>query len=256
MKINKDKIGRNILVACLSISGMVSISVGAVLNNLEVKKPINKVKINVIEKSTAKKDAEPILKEISIEVNMPLSVDVKDYIENIESLDKNVLKKCKLDTSLVNVNEKGTYTYQITYKDKKYNGIVKVEEKEAPIIDNITLKNIRLELGSSLPKNLNDYITEEIPEEAKKEILIDLTKVNTKEVGNYQYTVSYQNKIYTGNIEIYDNNKQTFIEDNSTKNNNNNNATVAPVQTPSTSDAQQAETPQTDQNNSQEEVQQ
>ena len=45
MKINKDKIGRNILVACLSISGMVSISVGAVLNNLEVKKPINKVKI-------------------------------------------------------------------------------------------------------------------------------------------------------------------------------------------------------------------
>ncbi len=216
MKINKDKIGINVLMASLAVSGLLSITTGATLNKKVInKKGKNKVYVKVIQRSTANKNVVPVLKEITIEPNMPLSVDVKDYIENIDELSKTTLKKCKLDTSLINVAEPGTYTYQITYKEKKYNGIVNVKEK-TPVINNITLKNIRVELGGSLPKNINDYITEEIPEEAKSEITIDLSGVNTKVVGTYQYSVAYQNKIYTGTVEIYEN-KQTFIENTDNK---------------------------------------
>ena len=126
------------------------------------------------------------------------------YIENLDYIDAKVLKKFKLDTSLVNVTQAGTYTYTISYKDKKYNGTVNVKEKELPIINHMTLKELSLELGSKLPQNLNDYVVESIPEEAKNNIVINLSKVNPNMAGTYQYTVTYKDKIYTGNIIIYE----------------------------------------------------
>lgn len=204
IKINKNKIGINIMIIALSISGLLSITSGAVLNKMNVK-PKNKVKIKIIEKQVPKKKSNiPILKEITVEVNEPISVNINDYIENLDDIDTKVLNKFKLDTSLVNVTQVGTYTYTISYKDKKYNGTVNVKEKELPTINNMTLKELSLELGSKLPQNLNDYVVETIPEEAKNSIVINLSKVNTNMAGTYQYTVTYKDKIYTGNIIIYE----------------------------------------------------
>ncbi len=203
--INKNKIGTNILMMSLIISGMISLTSGAVLNKMEFKKPKNKVKIKIVEKSLGKQKTNvPKLKEIEVEVNVPISVNIEDYIENLNEIDEKVLKKFKLDTSLVNVSEKGTYTYTISYKDKKYNGTVNVKEKELPTIEKMTLKEINIEKGSNLPQNLNDYIVEDIPEEAKAVIKIDTSKVNTNNAGTYQYTVKYKDKIYTGTIKVFE----------------------------------------------------
>lgn len=204
ININKNKIGLNIMILSLSISGLLSITSGAVLNKMNIK-PKNKVKIKIVEKQVPKKKSNiPTLKEITVEVNEPISVNINDYIENLDDIDAKVLKKFKLDTSLVNVTQAGTYTYTISYKDKKYNGTVNVKEKELPIINHMTLKELSLELGSKLPQNLNDYVVESIPEEAKNNIVINLSKVNPNMAGTYQYTVTYKDKIYTGNIIIYE----------------------------------------------------
>ncbi len=236
IKINKNKIGNNILIMSLAISGIISLTSGAVLNKMEFK-PNRNVKIKVIEKRIAKKKTNiPKLKDIEVEVNVPISVDIKDYIENLEEIDEKILKKFKLDTSLVNVTEIGTYTYTITYKDKKYNGNVTVKDKELPAIDNMTLKNINIEKGSSLPKNLNDYIVEDIPEDAKDRIIIDTSKVNINLAGTYQYTVKYKDKTYTGTITVFESQPQVIIkeepENNEQNNSTNNNESTE--QTPTT----------------------
>lgn len=204
LNINKNKMGINIMIISLSISGLLSITSGAVLNKMNIK-PKNKVKIKIVEKQVPKKKSNiPTLKEITVEINEPISVNINDYIENLDDIEPKILKKFKLDTSLVNVTQVGTYNYTISYKDKKYNGTVKVKEKELPNINNMTLKEISLELGSKLPQNLNDYVVESIPEEAKNKVIIDVSKVNTNMAGTYQYTVTYKDKIYTGNIIIYE----------------------------------------------------
>lgn len=203
-KINKNRFGIDVLIISLSISGIFSLTCGAVLNKMSVK-PKNKAEIKVIQKQIAKQKSNvPNLKEITVEVNVPISVNIRDYIENLEDIDEKVLERFKLDTSLVNVTEVGTYSYTISYKEKKYNGIINVKEKELPIINNMTLKEINLELGSKLPQNLNDYIVETIPEEAKDKVIIDLSKVNINVASTYQYTVTYNDKIYTGIIKVYE----------------------------------------------------
>lgn len=205
IRINKEKIGINILITSLAISGLISITAGAITNKMTLKKETHgKVKIKVIMKSSANKDVEPKLKNIEIEVNMPLSVNVKDYIENASKLDKATLKKCKLDTSLVNVNEVGTYTYQITYRDKKYNGTVKVKEKENAI-EKLTLKDINITVGQQLPQNISDYVTEDLTDDVKNEITFDTSKVDITKAGIYNYTVTYKNTIYQGRITVVEN---------------------------------------------------
>lgn len=203
MKINKNMIGKNIIAISLAFAGTISTSTGVVLNKMEFKP--SKVKVTVKEKRIAKKQTNiPKLKEIEVEVNVPISVEVTDYIENPEEINEKVLKKFKLDTSLVNVTEPGIYTYTISYKNKKYNGKVRVKEKELPNIDNMTLKEINIEKNTALPKNLNDYIVEDIPEEAKDKIVIDTSKVNIYVASTYQYTVTYKDKLYTGKIIVFE----------------------------------------------------
>lgn len=202
----KKNIGINILIASLAISGLVSITTGAVLNKKVKITKNNKVEVEIIQKQVAKiKSNIPKLKEITLEINEPLSVNTTDYIENIDDIEESILNKFKLDTSLVNVTQAGKYTYTINYKDKTYNGTVTVKEKQLPIIENITLKELSIELGKELPKTteISEYITTNIPDELKENIIINVQKVNINIAGNYQYTVTYANKIYTGNITIY-----------------------------------------------------
>ena len=217
-KFGKENFGINFLIISLAVAGLLSIVAGAIFNKAMQKKNNVTYKVEVIQKRITEESSTttPQLKEITVEVNVPLSVEVKDYIENIDEIDNETIDDYKLDTSLVNLGEAGTYTYTVTYKNKKYNGKIIVKEKELPIINNMTLKSINIELGSKLPTNITDYISETIPEDAKDKIVIDLSKVNVNMAGTYQYTVTYQDKIYTGEIKVYEAQPQ-IIEPNKDK---------------------------------------
>ena len=160
------------------------------------------------EKIAAAKTNELKLKDMILEINNPLSVNIKDYIENINDIESTVLKSLKLDTSMVNINQAGTYNYTITYKKKKYSATFTIKEKELPKVD-LTLKNLSLEKGAALSTSLSTYIVEELSEEVKNNITLNLKDVNTTQPGEYQYTVIYDGKLYTGKIWIYE--KQTTI---------------------------------------------
>lgn len=71
----------------------------------------------------------------------------------------------------------------------------------------LTLKSLNLEIGSALSTDIQNYISETLTEEVKQNIKLDLTNVNTAQAGNYQYTVTYNGRLYTGTITIYEPNK-------------------------------------------------
>lgn len=166
------------------------------------------------------------LKDMTIEVNNPLSVDVKDYLEDIENIESSVLKSLKLDTSNVNIKEAGTYTYTISYKKKKYNGTYVVTEKELPKVT-LTLRNLTLKKDSVLETSLSTYIVEELTDEVKNNITLDLSAVKTNIEGTYQYSVIYNNKIYLANIEIYTPQAPTVITPNSSEQNTTSNTNTS-----------------------------
>ncbi len=143
------------------------------------------------------------LKDIELEINKPISLNIKEYIENIDEIEESVIKSLKLDTSMVNINQAGTYNYTVSYKKKKYTALFIIKEKELPKLD-LTLKNLSLEKGAALSTNVSTYIIEELPEEAKNNIVINLKEVNTSQPGEYQYSVIYDNKLYTAKIWIYE----------------------------------------------------
>ena len=148
------------------------------------------------------------LKDMELEINNPLSLNINDYLENANEIEPSILKALKLDTSTVNINQAGSYNYIIQYKKKKYNGVFVIKPKELPKVE-ITLKNLSLEKGSALSTNVSTYISGELTDEVKNNIIINLKDINTTQPGEYQYTVTYDNKLYTGKIWIYE--KQTTI---------------------------------------------
>ena len=152
---------------------------------------VDDVKTNVIK-----------LKDMELEVNTPLSVDVKDYLENVDELEKSVIKALKLDTSAINIAEPDTYTYTITYKKKKYNGTFTIKEKQLPEME-LTLKEISITKDTVLSTDLSTYIVQQLTDEIKANITLDLSKVNTTQVGVYQYDVTYNGKTYTSTINVY-----------------------------------------------------
>lgn len=224
-----NKKEKNIISITLAIWGFIMIFSGLIMS-ANVKEPIINKKYTVdvsTQQSVQAKTNELKLKEITIEVNNPISVNVKDYLENIENIDNSVIKALKLDTSMVNINEAGSYTYTITFKKKKYNGTIIVKEKELPKVE-ITLKNIRQEKNTPISTELTTYISNTLTDEIKKHIVLDLSKVVNTQPGIYQYTVSYNGNLYTGKIEIYEP-QATIITPNTNndkENNNNNNNTT------------------------------
>ena len=92
MKKNKN-IGINILIASLTLSGIMSITTGTILNKKNNVLKTDKIQVEVIQKQVAKiKSNIPKLKEITIEINEPLSVNIIDYIENMDDIEDSVLK--------------------------------------------------------------------------------------------------------------------------------------------------------------------
>lgn len=206
-----------IISLALASWGIILTGTGLTMNLMTKPVPVAKNDLNVIHKRVAEvKSNEIKLKDIELEINEPLSVNVKDYLENANDIDDETLKALKLDTSMVKTSEPGTYTYTVSYKKKKYNGTLVIKEKELPNVD-LTVNNLTLTIGSPLSTDKQIYVKETLTDEMKEAIIIDLTKVNTTKAGNYEYTVIYNNISYTGHIEVIEPQTKVILPPNGTE---------------------------------------
>lgn len=206
-----------IISLALASWGVIMLGSGFTMKSMIKPTEVKKNDLEVVHKRVAEiKTNEIKLKDMELEINQSLSVDVKDYLENLADIDQEVLKSLKLDTSMVKVNETGSYTYTISYKKKKYNGTFTIKEKELPNVD-LTINNLRLTIGSPLSTDKQVYIKETLTDEIKNNILIDLTAVDTQKVGNYKYTVTYNGILYTGTIEVYEPQQKVLTPSNGTE---------------------------------------
>lgn len=206
-----------IISLALASWGVIMLGSGFTMKSMIKPTEVKKNDLEVVHKRVTEiKTNEIKLKDMELEINQSLSVDVKDYLENLADIDQEVLKSLKLDTSMVKVNEAGSYTYTISYKKKKYNGTFTIKEKELPNV-NLTINNLRLTIGSPLSTDKQVYIKETLTDEIKNNILIDLTAVDTQKVGNYKYTVTYNGILYTGTIEVYEPQQKVLTPSNGTE---------------------------------------
>lgn len=206
-----------IISLALASWGVIMLGSGFTMKSMIKPTEVKTNDLEVVHKRVAEiKTNEIKLKDMELEINQSLSVDVKDYLENLADIDQEVLKSLKLDTSMVKVNEAGSYTYTISYKKKKYNGTFTIKEKELPNVD-LTINNLRLTIGSPLSTDKQVYIKETLTDEIKNNILIDLTAVDTQKVGNYKYTVTYNGILYTGTIEVYEPQQKVLTPSNGTE---------------------------------------
>lgn len=195
---------RYIIAGAIAFWGFVFIGSGVTMTMMDTPVKETKTEFKVVQKRVANMKSNEIrLKTMEQEINQPISVNIKDYLENANDIEDKIINQLKLDTSMVNVNQAGTYTYTVTYQKKTFNGTFEIKEKPLPDMV-LTLKNLNLELGSALSTDIQTYITETLTEEVKPNVKLDLTNVNTAQAGNYQYTVTYNGRLYTGNITIYE----------------------------------------------------
>ena len=193
-----------VIAIALTAWGIIFIGSGYTIKAMD--KPVNvtKTKLEIVQRRVSQKKTNELkLKDIELEINTPLSLDVKDYLDNAEEIDNETIKSLKLDTSMINITEAGTYKYTITFEKKKYNGNCTIKEKPLPNLE-LKLNNLKLPRGSSLSTDLSVYISQTLEEDIKKNIVLDLSAVSTTETGIYQYTVTYNNRLYTGTIEVYE----------------------------------------------------
>ena len=106
-----------IISIALASWGLILTGSGYAMEVMTKPKPIIKNDLEIVHKRVAEvKSNEIKLKDIELEINKTLSVDVKDYLENVDEIDAETLKELKLDTSMIKTTEPGTYTYTVTYK--------------------------------------------------------------------------------------------------------------------------------------------
>lgn len=202
MKLNQKEL--KMLSAVVAVWGIFLVSGGLIMNNN--KKTITNInyKLDVstekISEAQAKKN-EIILKSIEVEINNPISVNIKDYLVDPDKISSSMLNKLTLDTSLVNTSQAGTYNYTITYKKKKYQGTIKVKEKELPDM-NFTLKEISLYVGDPISTDVRTYIKEAISDEVLNNIVLDLSQIDNSKQNSYKYFITYKNTKYEGTINI------------------------------------------------------
>ncbi len=194
--------GKNLISITLATWGLVMIITGMILNTQKRTILKNEYTVDISStRVTSLKTVEIKLKKMELDINNPLSLDVKDYIENIDSLDQTIVNSLKLDTSMVNINEAGIYTYIVTFKNKKYNGQFIIKEKQLPNFA-LTLKDINLEVGDAISTNVASYVKESLPEQIRNNLVLDLSEVTTSNPGTYTYKITYNKKIYTGKVIV------------------------------------------------------
>ena len=237
-----DKKVRLIVVSSFTLLGILCISCGCLYSKLDQENNNQTVALIVSQKmrNNEKADFNIKLKNFEIEVNTPLSIKIADYLE--ETVSDEVLANLKLDTSSVNVKEVGTYRYKIYYKKKEFEGTIKVIEKVAPAnqVDTISVKSFTIKKGTALSVNPADYITEPNPltDEVKALLKFDFSEVDINKPGTYQYTVTYNNSIYTANITVTEDQENNILstdedittDDNKNKNDNEKSETTVPSQ--------------------------
>lgn len=202
LKLNIKEI--RILAVVLGIWGFILLGSGISMNKSNDKIIKETYSLNVekrkISESQAKKN-EIKLKDIVLEINNPISVNVVDYLENADQISQNVLSQLVLDTSLVNINQAGSYQYSIKYNKKRYNATIVIKEKELPDVA-FTLKNLEFTVGTTLSTNPRTYINETISDEVYNALSLDLSQVVPSTEGEYQYTITYKSTTYTGKIKM------------------------------------------------------
>lgn len=204
MSKNLSKKQKYIIAGVTAAWGIVFIGSGVSMSFMDTPVTKTKAELKVTQKRIANMKSNEIrLKSMEQEINQPISMNVKDYLENVNDIDEKIINELHLDTSMVNVNQAGTYTYTITYKKKTFNGNFTIKEKPLPDMV-LTLKSLSLEVGSALSTDIQNYVTETLTDEVKQNVKLDLTSVNTAQAGNYQYTVTYNGRLYTGTITIYE----------------------------------------------------
>lgn len=204
MKLNQKQ--SRILSSTLAAVSLFMIGSGLVMNAND--KPVinTKYTVNVEKKKIAEAQAktdEIKVKDLEIEINNPISVNIKDYLDDVDKLKESTIKALKLDTSLVNINQAGSYKYTITYGKKKYIGTIKVKEKELPNVT-LTLKNIKLQTKESLSSNPRTFIEGDISDEVYNNLTLDISKVDTQNQGDYTYYITYKGVTYQGKVEVRD----------------------------------------------------
>ena len=202
MKKQLSKKEKTILSISIAVWGVILLGSGLVLNAQDRTITKTVYSLNVSQKRVAQQRTNEIkLKEIEIEVNTPLSTDVKDYLEDIENLDESIFDYLRLDTSTVKISEPGEYTYTITYRKKKYNGTIKVKEKELPNVV-LQLKEVHLSVGDPIPTDLTAYISTPLTDEMKAHITLDISQVKNSEQCECTYTVIYNKATYIGKVKV------------------------------------------------------
>ena len=215
MKLTKKQ--KKIVSITLASWGILLISSGTAMSLMDKPKKKENIKLRIVQKRVANiKSNEIKPKDIEVELDQTLSVNVKDYLQNPDDIEDKILSSLKLDTSMINISQAGTYTYTITYKKKKFSARYVVKEKELPNVT-MTLKNLNLEVGSALSTDIQTYVVETLSKEVKDNSVLNISTVNTTQGGNYQYTITYNNKLYTGTITIYQ--PQTTKKQNTANNN-------------------------------------
>ncbi len=224
---------RNFVVGTFSFLGVLCITSGVSMPYLaKATEKSSVTKLSVTQrKVTNAKSNEIKLKDVKIEVNQLLSLNTADYLANPDDIEDSIVKRLKLDTSNVNTNQVGNYSFTITYNKKIYNGTVMVINKPLPQVSTMTLNSLSFEVGSNLPVDVSSYIKEQLSDEVKAAIILDTSNVDTNKPGSYLYSVSYNGKLYTNTITIYEpkfgvstdnsltNSNKEKVTDNNTNNN-------------------------------------
>ena len=214
---------RNFVVGTFSFLGVLCITSGVSMPYLaKATEKSSVTKLSVTQrKVTNAKSNEIKLKDVKIEVNQLLSLNTADYLANPDDI----------EDSNVNTNQVGNYSFTITYNKKIYNGTVMVINKPLPQVSTMTLNSLSFEVGSNLPVDVSSYIKEQLSDEVKAAIILDTSNVDTNKPGSYLYSVSYNGKLYTNTITIYEpkfgvstdnsltNSNKEKVTDNNTNNN-------------------------------------
>ena len=206
MKLDEKEV--KILSIIIAAWGLFFITSGAIMSGDKktVTKKVYSVEVTKkqISQVQAKKN-EVILKDFTIEEGAIISTTVKDYLENPGQISDDMLVQLErgLDTSKVNVNQPGTYTYSIIYKKKTYTGTIIVKAKELPKVT-ITLKEKNMPTTGTISRNIRDYIYEEISDEVYNNMILDLKEViaHQKIPGKYKYSIIYNDTTYYGDYII------------------------------------------------------
>ena len=97
-----------VLSFIIAFWGIVFIGSGLIMNKSFKPKEKIRYSLNIEEKRISQAQAktnEIKLKDLEIEINNPISMNIEDYLENINNIEMSVLKVLKLDTSLVNITQ-------------------------------------------------------------------------------------------------------------------------------------------------------